>query len=937
MEIWCALLNGAAMLIVPHDYLFDFEKLSLYLQTNNVTSLFIPSKLFTEYSQQNPAMFAHLKYLFIGGDKLNVESVNKVRQDNNQLRIFNLYGPTENTTNTTCYEIPLARIIENPVPIGKPISNTKVYVLDDSKNPLPVGIPGELYIAGDGLSDGYLNDDVLTKTKFIELEIKNLPNKIRAYRSGDIVRWLSDGNLQFLGRKDRQVKINDVRLELDEIESYVVKLIKIQKCFVDYYESTGVIVYYIGDVDGDYLKNYLTQFFPSYHLPNRIIQIESLPFNTNGKVDRELLKNMYLKNNNLLSNDNTCFFEIIADIWRSVLKHNDFCYDSSFFDVGGTSIKVMTLNVLLDEKLGVKINPAMLFNLPTISNIAHHIKTNSQAMPVKLLSLVSAEESKHTNKIAIIAMNLRVPNANDVSSFWDKLIGGCELISKSNFPNDAGIILGVLEDYKYFSPVKYGISEREAELLDPQQRILLEMADDLLSDSGYIKSYNGKIGVFTGSGFNYYLPSNIYNNFSEFSDHEKSLAISANEKDFLATRIAYKLDLKGPAVVIGTACSSSLVAIIKACESLLSRESDMAIAGGISLVYPDALTFLPSESALYSKTNQCRPFSADSDGTLQSSGAGLVLLKRLDDAIHDKDEIIAVIDGYSVNNDGSNKQSFYSPNIDSQAENIQNALNKVNITADDIMYFETHGTATSLGDAVEIAAMNKIFNNRNDGDVSLGSVKANIGHTDAASGVIGLIKVALMLKNAVIPPQINFVKLNPLLEDMFQPFKVLTSQYNLSNRELKKYFGVSSLGVGGTNAHVLLTGYHLPDKIKIETKCITSKSCSKKIFWLNDNKKINTRFCDKDIEAELSSIWSQVTGIDNINKNDNFFDLGGDSLSAVSLCTNVNNRFGINLECNDILQFNTIERQLEFIFNKRNVDSSGWWRHFLLFKVCKIS
>lgn len=920
IEIWSALANGATLLIVPSEYLLDCDKLDDYLTIHKVTVLFLPSKLFSAYVGQKPSLFAKLKCLFIGGDKPDTTCLKIARDINRTLRMVNLYGPTENTTNTTYFNVPENISPSNPVPIGKPISNTQVYVLNDAMVPLPIGIPGELYIAGEGLSLGYWNNPSDTKEKFVNLNIPSLKKHKKSFKSGDIVRWLPDGNLQFLGRRDRQIKVNDIRLDLNEIESHTMKIKNVKACFAYYIKTRGLVLYYIGKVEQEYLKNCLLQVLPPYHLPNFIFSIDQFPLNINGKIDSDVLKSKYLTNNIHASFDKS-ILSTIAEIWSRVLDHRDFCHDTPFFEAGGDSLKLMKLCAMLEKNFHIKIIPTILFNLPTIRNIAHFIQDNARSNPV---NHCNGNHVQKENKIAIIAMNVRVPGANNLSTFWEKIRDGRELIYDSHFINAHNIIFGILSDYDYFSSEYFGISEQEAELLDPQHRILLEMSANLLYESGYKQSeYPGKIGILASCGFNYYLPSNIFKNFSHFSDHEKTIAILANEKDFIATRIAYKLGLKGPAICINTACSSSLVSVIKGCQSLISGESDMVIAGGISLVYPDAMEFMPHENALYSRTNHFRPFSSDSDGIIRSSGAGLVLLKRLDDAISDRDKVIAIISGYSVNNDGNNKQSFYAPGIDTQAENIQSAINKAGIKPQDILYFETHGTATSLGDAAEIAAMNKVFNKNLDGSVILGSIKANLGHTDAASGVIGLIKVALMLKNAELTPQINFSQLNPVLSDEFKPFHIADKSHSLDKDMLSKYFGVSSLGIGGTNAHILLTAcsQDCMDTKNADLK-LPELNYTRKRYWLNKNYSINlNRPVVRNIVTELNFLWSDVIGISDINIDDNFIDLGGDSLSAINLCTRINEKFGINLSYTDILQFDTIAKQNEFISKRREAIS----------------
>ena len=367
--------------------------------------------------------------------------------------------------------------------------------------------------------------------------------------------------------------------------------------------------------------------------------------------------------------------------------------------------------------------------------------------------------------IAIIGMSCRFPGANNVDEFWENLSNGIESIARLSDEEirESGVDPHYLDNPKYvkaapildnpgqFDAGFFNFAPSEATMLDPQHRILLECAYEALEDAGYDPDrYNGRIGVYTGSAFNtYFMNSGLRSKIVD----EYIPTLIGNDKDFLSTRISYKLNLKGPSISIQTACSTSLVAIHLACQSLLSEESDMALAGAISVKAPHKAGYIFDEGGIVSSDGHVRAFDAKANGTVFGSGGGIVVLKRLLDAISDGDCIHTVIKGSAVNNDGSEKAGYTAPSVNSQAEVIIEALSVSEIRADTIGYLEAHGSGTPVGDPIEIAALTKAF--RNDTTRSaycaVGSVKTNIGHLDVAAGIAGIIKTVLSLKNHKIP------------------------------------------------------------------------------------------------------------------------------------------------------------------------------------------
>ena len=423
--------------------------------------------------------------------------------------------------------------------------------------------------------------------------------------------------------------------------------------------------------------------------------------------------------------------------------------------------------------------------------------------------------------IAIIGMTGRFPGAPNVDQFWRKLHDGESGIS---FFSDEellaeGVPREVFEDPQYvrargvldddvfgFDAKFFGFSSREADITDPQQRIFLECCWEALEDAAYAPStFPGRIGLFGGSSWSTYF-------FDIYARPDLWRALGAfqitigNEKDHLTTRVSYKLNLRGPSVTVQTACSSSLVAVAMACQSLAMRESDMALAGGVSISVPQKIGYLYQEGAILCPDGHCRAFDAEAQGTVGGNGVAVVVLKRLAEAIADGDRIRAVIRGWAVNNDGSAKVGYTAPSIEGQAAAIAAAHALAGISPDTISYVEAHGTGTPLGDPIEVAALIDAFRRGTDrvGYCAIGSVKTNIGHLDAAAGIVGLVKTTLSLENRTIPASLHFRTPNPVIPLASSPFFVNAERREWSANGAPRRAGVSSFGIGGTNAHVVV-------------------------------------------------------------------------------------------------------------------------------------
>lgn len=424
------------------------------------------------------------------------------------------------------------------------------------------------------------------------------------------------------------------------------------------------------------------------------------------------------------------------------------------------------------------------------------------------------------NSIAVIGMAGRFPGARNLDEFWENLRSGVESISffSDEELKEAGVgealfkrpdyvrARAVLDDVEMFDAMFFGFNPREAEVMDPQHRLFLESAWEALENAGYeSESYPGAIGVYAGAGPNYYI-LNVFSSPKHVEALGSFMMQVVNRGEFMPTRVSYELNLTGPSINVQTACSTSLVAVHVACQSLLHGECDMALAGGVAVNVPQKLGYLYQEGSIASADGHCRVFDASAAGTVGGNGLGIVVLKRLTEALEDGDNILAVIKGSAINNDGSFKAGFTAPSVRGQAEVIAEAHALAGVDPESITFLEAHGTATPIGDPIEIKALTQAFRAETEkrGFCALGSVKSNIGHVDTAAGVAGLIKTILSLKHKMIPPSLNFQQPNPKLNLDTSPFYVNTALSEWKATKTPRRAGVSSFGLGGTNAHAIL-------------------------------------------------------------------------------------------------------------------------------------
>ncbi|MDB5139424.1 MAG: ppsE [Mucilaginibacter sp.] len=830
-EIFSTLTTGGTLVLVDDDLRIDPYRLLRYISQNSVNRIFLPFvvlQYLTEAAAAENYFPACLKEVMTAGEQLKITpQIVRFFSELPECVLFNQYGPTETHVVTEL------KLDGDPskwpaLPsIGVPIDHTEIFILDEALNKLPFGETGELCVSGLSLADGYLNRPEMTAEKFIDWK-ETEDKTTRIYRTGDLARYLPDGNIEYLGRRDTQVKIRGNRVELGEIEVLINQLNDIQQAIViareDIVGQKRLVAYLVStknNPDTDHVRKHIEQHLPDFMHPSAYVWLNELPKTTSGKVDRKNLPKPDQQRPELdvlYKAPATRNEKNIAGIWAELLLIDKIGVDDTFFHLGGNSLLALKTVSELKHRFGYEVPITKLYQFPTVGGIANLIGgVNKSAVK----TIKKNKTNTGNREVAIIGMSGRFPSANTIEEFWNLLTEGKEAISfftnneldpsiSSDLKNDPAYVKarGLIDKADEFDAEFFGFNPRSAELMDPQQRIFLEIAWEVLESSGYLPhKYAGAVGVFAGCGYNTYFTNNVLAHPDLVEKTGQFNTRLLNEKDYIATRTAYQLNLKGPAVAVYSACSTSLLAIAQAVSSIRDGQCEIALAGAASITSPLKSGHLYEEGSIMSKDGHCRPFDAAATGTVFSDGAGVVLLKNLEDAKRDGDTIYAVIKGIGINNDGADKSSFGGPSAQGQAGVITMAMQDAGIDASSISYIEAHGTATPLGDPIEMEGLTIAFGVQKQKQFcAIGSVKSNIGHLTAASGVAGLIKTVLSLKHQQIPPSLFYNKLNPNINLDESPFYV-NDKLNDWKSEEKRYAGVSSFGVGGTNVHVILEEY----------------------------------------------------------------------------------------------------------------------------------
>jgi len=819
-EIVMAIRAAGTLCIAPSLSLLPGPGLAKVLREAAVTIVTLPPSALSVMEDED---FPALRLITVAGESCAQELVDRWAPGR---RFFNLYGPTETTIWATAAEC----FAGNPHPsIGTPVANTSVYLLDEHRQMVPAGVRGEIYLGGAGVARGYLNRSKMTAERFVHDSFGGEPEG-RLYRTGDQACWRADGMIRFLGRVDRQIKIRGFRIEPGEIEDELRKHPLVREAVVTAREGVSgeqkltafVVPSQHSEPSTSELRKFLREHVPEHMVPSLFVPLESIPLTPSGKVDWKALPIPRCESDetkDLVAEPSTDLERKIATIWKELLGAQRIGRCENFFDLGGHSLLIAKLHQRLRATIGKDLSIVDLFKYPTVASLAAFLNGPEKTRSTQVGSIHLNRRQREP--IAIVAMAGRFAGASTIEEFWENLRQGVESIRPYS-PDElikAGVDPEAVKDSRYvragsvlenvaeFDAKFFGVSPREAEIMDPQHRIFLECSHEALERAGCDpKTYRGRIGVFAGARMSSYLINNLYNN-PVIEDASAIVVSTGNNTDSLPARVAYKLDLRGPAVNVQTTCSTSLVAVHLAYESLQHGDCDLAIAGGAGIQLPQGQGYLYEEEGILSPDGHCRAFDAKARGTVLGNGVALVVLKRLSDAQADGDNILAVIKGSAINNDGAQKVGFAAPSVTGQAEVIAAAQAAADVDPETVTYVETHGTGTLLGDPIEIAALAQAYHSRGAAKwrCALGSVKANIGHLDAAAGVAGLIKTVLQLQHKELVPSLHFEEPNAKIDFANGRFYVNTHlcEWQVAPGVARRA-GVSSFGIGGTNAHVVL-------------------------------------------------------------------------------------------------------------------------------------
>ena len=870
LEMYLPLISGAKLEILDENMAKDGIALLDKFESSDATILQATPATWQMLLAAGWDKHKNIKAL-CGGEALTDELAAKLTTLCDEL--WNMYGPTETTIWSSICQLKHG----DEVSIGYPIDNTELYILDEDFKPVPEESIGELYIGGLGVAKGYMNNEKENKKKFIKDIFSNNPNDIM-YRTGDLVKRNSKGHIKYVGRVDFQVKINGFRIELGEIEKVLESLEEVKRAVVvtrGEADSKYLVAFLIASDENnlpssDYIKTCIKRKLSDYMVPVKYVFLKDYPLTLNKKVDRKKLSNekiSALVNEDVdkLHEDNKVplldFVECIAEYVKKciaeikLLDIEDIDSDAYISEYGFNSISFTTLSVKINKYFGIKINPTIFYTYQNISDFSkflyknftkqveetigkENIEVSAKSEPKVLCEPKEdkKEDIKYTGDIAIIGMNGIFPKAANLNEFWDNLLNKKDCISEvpidrwdwKKFYNEADNSSnkitskwgGFIDDADKFDTKFFNISPREAELMDPQQRCMMQVVWNLFEDAGYKPSdlAESNTGVFIGA------TSNDYSDILFRDSNIESHSITGVSNNIIPNRISYFFNLNGPSELIDTACSSALTSVCRAVNSIRSGECDIAVAGGVNILMTPFPYIALGKSNMLCKDGRCKTFDESANGYVRGEAAAAILCKPLDKAYEDKDNIYAVIKGTAVNH-GGKTNSLTAPNPNAERDLIKTALKDANTDLSTIGYIETHGTGTALGDPIEINALNMVYEDEESHECSkphcvLGSVKTNIGHTEAVAGLAGLIKSVLSVYNKKIVSNINFNKLNPYINLESSPFSVADkneewlSLLNDNSEEIPRRASVSSFGFGGSNAHVIVEEFSSNKKNK---------------------------------------------------------------------------------------------------------------------------
>ncbi|PSM44847.1 non-ribosomal peptide synthetase [Streptomyces dioscori] len=838
-EVFTTLCSGGRLHLVRPEWRQDLPALLDQLEQAGVERLFLPCvalQLLAEHAVHLGRFPSRLREVVTAGEQLLcTDAIRRWFAGLTDARLFNHYGPTEtHVVSGLCLDGDPMLWPTRPA-IGRPVANAVLRVTDDSGEPLPPGAVGRLLIGGPMASPCYLGDAELNRSRFTEL-----PGHGHGtfYRSGDLAHFDAAGLLHFDGRDDDQIKLSGHRLELGQLEAALLRHPSVIGALVSFDGDSLVALLQCrgDDPDPGRLNEHLAGELPPFARIRTFRRVEALPRTPSGKLDRRAVATQGRELGSGLpperrgsgapesalrsvaSARETRLCELFATVTgKRVLP------DQRFFDAGAGSLDLMRFQLRCGVELGLSFTVADLFEHVTVRSLSRFLDTSDPvgtdagagaASTATTTTTATAREPVDRNSgadaepIAVVGMAVRLPGAPDLASFWRMVESGERGIE--HFPAAEGRVgaRSQMDGLLAFDPHHFGISPQEARLMDPQQRHLLMSCVEALAHAGIADPAESRVGLIAGCGENTYFQSMLREADPAALPDGFRLALH-HDKDFLATKAAYHLNLTGPAFTVQAACASSLVGVHIAAGLLRQGEADVMLAGGVLVdtLLTDGYTYRPQH--IFSPDGHCRPFSDDAAGTVGASGVGVVVLKPLSLAERDGDTVYAVVTGSALNNDGASKLGYSAPSVSGQREVIRTALRRSGRPATDLGYVEAHGTGTRLGDPVEVGALRQALDLPDSASCALSSVKSQIGHLGAAAGVVGLVRAALAVHHGVIPPNVDFRRLNPEIGADPGPFRIPTSAQPWPTGR-PRVAAVSSFGIGGTNAHLILEQHSAP-------------------------------------------------------------------------------------------------------------------------------
>ncbi|WP_034885857.1 type I polyketide synthase [Ensifer aridi] len=830
-ELFSAISSGGTAVLATQDQRQDAGLLLELLSSCRIKKAYLPYSVLNQLALAAQA-FAEPLYLTdvtTAGEPLKITE--QIRSLFNRLgaTLYNNYGSTE------VQDVTSLRLAGDPerwpdLPsIGAPIAGMEVGVLTSKGVTSEPGSEGPIVVKGCQVAIGYIQSGVDDPLPLPSASTGSADE----YLTGDLGIILPDGNIAIAGRADREVKIRGKRVDVAAVESVMERSRYVNQAAVVATEISGrseLIAFVISaedsksDVLKEDIRTLITDALDGTAVPCQTYTLSAFPETTTGKIDRRALQSMAASAVRAPARDSGQRNNVQrrgSDIWNEVLPGGD---GRSFRAAGGDSLSAMQLVTRLKQELKVEVY---------VSDISDETTLESLLRTAKLRGDLDENEATFTtsltrNAVAIIGMAGRFPGADSVDALWEGLINNQIFFSESK--NDPPALSmcenfvrtgGFLEHHDHFDAEFFGISDREAALMDPQQRIFLECSWHALENAGYAPTaVPYRTGVYSASGASTYLINNILPSVIDecggpFLSHRlirnvgEILIEQGNSPEHVSMRVSNKLNLTGPSLSVGSACSGGLVAVHHAVQAIRLGEADMAIAGGVSVSTPQHVGYFAHEGVILSPTGCCRPFDAAADGSVFGNGCAVLVLKDYDLAVRDGDQITAVIVGSAVNNDGARKLSYTGPSVEGQIDVINAALADAGLTASDIDYVEAHGTGTPVGDSIEITALAATYGAAAIAQNCLvGSLKANIGHLDEAAGAAGLLKTALCLQRGRIPAIPTFRSPHERMPLRGTRLRIACGEAQDWNYrfERPRRAAISSFGIGGTNCHMILEG-----------------------------------------------------------------------------------------------------------------------------------